>query len=342
MELRFSQRHVTALNFLLIAGLAYFAAQCVNDIVKRTMSTDGDAPSAASIAPRAASGVRTRTYYDTIVKRDIFNLVPQNNAPAPVVAEDLHLKLLGTSLLSKSQPYAILEDQAGNQSLYQVGQDVPDAGRLVSVEPNRAIIDRGGRRVAIDLPPSEIPEAAPSHLGGPIARTRGAIAMPRVAIPNNIPDMMQRHMRRHRPPAAAEADDDDSGDDNSDDNSKDDSSKDDSKLELKKLGPGRFEAKRTEVANTMQNPAQLFAQMRALPHFVNGKTDGFSISNVAAGSVFEQLGLQNGDLLTEIDGKPVTNPMQAMGLMTAVQTASSIDLTIQRGGSPTRVHLDLR
>jgi general secretion pathway protein C len=341
MELRFSQRHVTALNFLLIAGLAYFAAQCVNDIVKRTMSTDSDAPSAASIAPRSASGVRTRTYYDTIVKRDIFNLVPQNNAPAPVVAEDLHLKLLGTSLLSKSQPYAILEDQAGNQSLYQVGQDVPDAGRLVSVEPNRAIIDRGGRRVAIDLPPSEIPEAAPSHLGGPIARTRGAVAMPRVAIPNNIPDMMQRHMRRHRPPAAAEADDDDSGDDNSDDNSKDDS-KDDSKLELKKVGPGRFEASRAEVANTMQNPAQLFAQMRALPHFVNGKTDGFSISNVAAGSVFEQLGLQNGDLLTEIDGRPVTNPMQAMGLMTAVQTASSIDLTIQRGGSPTKVHLDLR
>jgi hypothetical protein len=28
--------------------------------------------------------------------------------------------------------------------------------------------------------------------------------------------------------------------------------------------------------------------------------------------------------------------------MTAVQTASSIDLTIQRGGSPTKVHLDLR
>ena len=339
MELRFSQRHVTALNFLIIAALAYFAAQCVNDVVKRTMSTDSDAPVAASIAPRSVTGVRTRTYYDAIVKRDIFNLVPQNNAPAPVVSEDLHLKLLGTSLLSKSQPYAILEDQAGNQSLYQVGQDVPDAGRLVSVEANRVIIDRGGRRVAIDIPPSEIPEAAPSQLGGPMALRRGGIAMPR-GIPSNIPGVIQGHLRHHRPPAASE-DNDDSGDDNSDDD-KDDSSKDDSKLELKKLGPGRFEANRAEVANTMQNPAQLFAQMRALPHFVNGKTDGFSISNVAAGSVFEQLGLQNGDLLTEIDGKPVTNPMQAMGLMTAVQTASSIDLTIQRGGSPTKVHLDLR
>jgi general secretion pathway protein C len=332
MELRFTQRHVIALNVLLFTALMYFASQCVIDIVKRRLSTDNDAPAAASYAPRPASGIRTRTYYDEIVKRDIFNLVPQNNAPAPVVAEDLHLKLLGTSLLSKSQPYAILEDQAGNQSLYQVGQDVPDAGRLLSVEPNRVIIDRAGRRVAIDIPPSEIPEAAPSRLGGPITLPRG------ISIPGNIPGMIQRRLGRHRPPAAAE--EDNSGDDNSDDD--DDSKDDSSQLELKKLGPGRFEASRTEVANTMQNPAQLFAQMRALPHFVNGKTDGFSISNVAAGSVFEQLGLQNGDLLTEIDGKPVTNPMQAMGLMTAVQTASSIDLTIQRGGSPTRVHLDLR
>ncbi len=317
MELRFTQRHVTALNFVLIAALAYFAAQCVDDIVKRTMSGDKNAPVAASAAPRTSSGSRTRAYYDSIVKRDIFNLVPQDNAPAPIVAEDLHLKLLGTSILSRSKPYAIVEDQSGNESLYQVGEDIPEAGRLVSVEVNRAIIDRGGRRVAIDIPSSEIPEAAPSRLGVPIA------------IPRGIPAFMQPRAGRRHPPAAAAADDD-SGDDDS------------SKLELKKLGPGKFEASRAEVANTMQNPAQLFSQMRALPHFINGKTDGFSISNVAAGSVFEQLGLKDGDLLTEIDGQPVTNPMQAMGLMQAVQTASAIDLTINRGGSLTRVHLDLR
>ena len=82
--------------------------------------------------------------------------------------------------------------------------------------------------------------------------------------------------------------------------------------------------------------------MRALPHFVNGKTDGFSISEVASGSVFDQLGLQNGDLVTSIDGKPVTNPMQALGLMQSMRTQSALDLTINRGGAPTSVHLDLR
>ena len=51
------------------------------------------------------------------------------------------------------------------------------------------------------------------------------------------------------------------------------------------------------------------------------------------GSLFDQLGLQDGDMLTEINGHPVTNPMQAMGLMQAVQTASSIDVTSRAAAS---------
>jgi general secretion pathway protein C len=57
--------------------------------------------------------------------------------------------------------------------------------------------------------------------------------------------------------------------------------------------------------------------------------------------VFEQIGMQNGDLVTSIDGQPVTNPMQAMSLMGSVQTRPSIDLTVSRGGSPINLHLDL-
>src|SRR5579863_4186861 len=302
MELRFTQRHVMALNLVLIAGIAYFAAQCVNDIVKRRMSAGNETPVEAATAPPTVSGVRSRAHYDVIVSRDIFNLVPQVVAPPPVVEEDLHIRLLGTSLLSRSKPYAVFEDPAGNQSLYQVGEDIPDAGKLVGVEATRAIIDRGGHRVALEIPSTDMQAPAPSHLGGPLNLPRG------------IPAIMQPH------PGAASA----------------------GKIELRKLGPGRFEASRAQVAGTMQNPGQLFSQMRALPHFTNGKTDGFSISNVAPGSVFDQLGLQNGDMLTEIDGQPVTNPLQALGLTQAVQTASAIDLTLQRGGTPTRVHLDLR
>jgi general secretion pathway protein C len=311
MQLRFSQIHVTILNFVLVAVLAIVSAMCVRDIIERSISNDADAPSSTSSARKAATGARTRAYYDSIVKRDIFNEAPKESGPAPVVEEDLHLKLIGTSLMSKSKPYAIVEDETGTESLYQVGEDIPNAGKLVSVEVNRALIDRGGHRVAIEIPASDMPEAPPSQLGGVLG---GLKSMP--AFRNRA------HGFGRRTPANGDSDD--------------------SKLQLKKLGPGKFEVSRAEVQQTMENPAQFFSQMRAMPHFVNGKTDGFSIAQVAPGSVFDQLGLQSGDLVTSIDGQPVTNPMQAMGLMQAMKTQPAIDLTVNRGGQPTSVHLDLR
>ncbi len=328
MQLRFSQIHVTILNFVLIAMLAIVSAMCVRDIIVRSVSDEPDLASTTSSTRITSNGMRTRAYYDLIVKRDIFNETPQESGPAPVVEADLNIKLIGTSLLSKSKPYAIIEDPAGNETLYQVGEDVPDAGKLVSVETNRAIIDRGGHRVAIEIPTSDLPEVPPSQLGsGPAGP--GAIRGPLL---RGLPAAMRHRLQRlgRTPAAAGDSDDNDDSDDNS------------SKIELKKLGPGKFEVSRAEVQQTMENPAQFFSQMRALPHFVNGKTDGFSISQVQPGSVFQQLGLQDGDLLTSIDGQPVTNPMQAMGLIQAVKTASAIDLTVNRGGTPTSVHLDLR
>ena len=339
MQLRFSQIHVTILNFVLIAALAIVSAICLRDIIARSIVSDSDVPVSTSFEHRGMTGLRTRAYYDSIVKRDIFNETPQEaSAPPPVVEADLNIKLIGTSLISKSKPYAIIEDPAGNESLYQVGEDIPDAGKLVSVETNRAIIDRGGHRVSIEIPTSDITQVPPSDLGGNmpsgVAAGRGF---------RGLPAALRRRLRglRARAPVISGDDNDDSDDDKSDDDKSDDDSSS-NKVQLKKLGPGKFEVSRNEVQQTMENPAQFFSQMRAMPHFVNGKTDGFSISQVQPGSVFDQLGLQNGDLLTSIDGQPVTNPMQAMGLIQAVKTASAIDLVVNRGGSPTSVHLDLR
>ena len=334
MQLRFSQIHVTILNFVLIAVLAIVSAMCVRDIIVRSVANEPDA--AAPVSARSATtGMRARPYYDLIVKRDIFNETPQESGPAPVVEADLNLKLIGTSLASRSKPYAIIEDPAGNETLYQLGEDIPDAGKLVSVETNRALIDRGGHRVAIEIPSSDIPEVPPSKLGNPV----GGIPRPLLrGLPAAMRQRLEKYQRHHRANAAAG----DDGDDNDNSDDKDDSDDSSAKIQLKKEGPGKFEVSRSEVQQTMENPGQFFSQMRAMPHFVNGKTDGFSISQVQPDSVFAQLGLQNGDLLTSIDGQPVTNPMQAMGLIQAVKTAAAIDLTVNRGGTPTSVHLDLR
>jgi general secretion pathway protein C len=331
MQLRFSQIHVTILNFVLVAALAIVSAMCVRDVIARSVSNDQDAPAAAAFAPKAAGGPRTRASYDEIVKRDIFNETPQASGPAPVVEADLNLKLIGTSLASKSRPYAIIEDPAGNESLYQVGEDIPNAGKLVTVEVNRAIIDRNGHRVALEIPTSDLPAAPPSNLGGAFGRLPGF---------GGIPGAIRRRLRGGGAPVRINKGGDDSDDNDNNDSSADDNSS--AKVQLKKLGPGQYEASRAQVQQSMEDPTQFFTQMRALPHFVDGKTDGFAISQVAPGSVFEQLGLQNGDLLTSINGQPITNPMQALSLMQAMKSAPAIDLIVNRGGAPTSVHLTLR
>ena len=175
MTLRLSERYVMALNLLLIAILAYFLALSVNDIILgRVASGSTHLPSLLGAEPSATVN-RPRAFYNAISQRDIFNLVPVTEAPAEV-ATNLHIKLLGTSTLTLSQPFIIVEDDNNHeQSLYRMGDEIPDAGQLVGVYKDHAIILHEGRRIKIEMPtdqngtPAEIPR--PFGLpGGPFRR----------------------------------------------------------------------------------------------------------------------------------------------------------------------------
>src|SRR6266571_4615105 len=105
MTLRFSERYVMALNLLLIAILAYFLALSVNDVILGRVAGGATMhlPSLLGAEP-AVPVTRARAFYEAISRRDIFNLAPVTEAPAEV-ATNLHIKLIGTSSLSLSQPF---------------------------------------------------------------------------------------------------------------------------------------------------------------------------------------------------------------------------------------------
>src|SRR5260221_2568038 len=105
MQLRITHVHVIILNFVLIGALSIGSGMAGIEIVKRSYANQVEAPTPTT-ARMTSTGVRPRGYYDSIVKRDIFNETPQESGPPVVVEEDLNLKLIGTSLLSRSKPYA--------------------------------------------------------------------------------------------------------------------------------------------------------------------------------------------------------------------------------------------
>src|SRR5579872_3352529 len=160
MEIRLNERHIIALNFLLIAVLAYFAAVSINDIIAMRLT-----PSHAAL-PRAVTPIddagpinRPRNAYQEIVNRDIFNLAPPPVEHKEVVEQiDLHLVLVGVSTFSNGKPFAIIENATGQQGVYKVGDMIPaGAGKLVEVDADRALIDHNGKRVAINLPKDDMP-----------------------------------------------------------------------------------------------------------------------------------------------------------------------------------------
>jgi type II secretory pathway component PulC len=154
---RLSERHIVALNYLLITVLAYFAALSANDLLTDRYRNRSENPVVRAVAGRAEpSPSHSRSDYQAIVDRDIFNLEVKPVAAPPPVVEDLHLTLIGVSQMSHGKPFAIIQDQRGVQAVYRVGETIPDSGKLVAVEADRAILDHDGQKVAVTLPQDEI------------------------------------------------------------------------------------------------------------------------------------------------------------------------------------------
>jgi type II secretory pathway component PulC len=157
MAINLSDRYIMALNVLLFAVLAYFAVLSVNDVLAywRTPAAIGVAHTAGKSTDESFAS-RQRAAYQPIVERDIFNLVPPPAETPPVAIEELHLTLIGVSQSSKGKPFAIIADRTGAQSVYRVGEMIPNSGKLVGVEKDRAIVDHGGKQVALDLPKEDM------------------------------------------------------------------------------------------------------------------------------------------------------------------------------------------
>ncbi len=315
MQFRLTQRHIVAFNFLLIAVIAYFAARSVNDIILQSLQGPPLPPSGLVGKMDTGTGLHPRPAYDQIVKRDVFNLVPQEVAAPVVTTVDLHLKLLGTSLGTRERPYAIIEDQSGEQSLYTLGDDIPNAGRLISVQKSRIIVQHDGQQIALDIPSDDLPGGVQSVQPTPNRHgNRRALQL----LPPNIPKAVANKMK-------AQDTDDDEPD-----------------VNVEEEGENRYGLKRDEIKNALSHSTELFSEIRASPNIQNGKANGFTLSDIEPGSVFEDLGLEDGDQLTAIDGRQLTNPAEAVGLLSTVQTRSAIDITVMRDGHPVQLHYDIR
>lgn len=89
------------------------------------------------------------------------------------------------------------------------------------------------------------------------------------------------------------------------------------------------------------NPEKLMDVVRAMPVQEQGKLTGYRIYPAGNAPLFSQLGLHPGDVVTAVNGIPLTDPAQSMRVLSAVKTSDQITLTLTRNGQSQTVALDM-
>jgi len=90
---------------------------------------------------------------------------------------------------------------------------------------------------------------------------------------------------------------------------------------------------RAMLNREMGDFSKLLSQARVVPHFENGRANGFLIQSIVPGSLYQKIGLQNGDIIRKVNGNMINGPQQAMAMMQELQSATSVSVEINRAGN---------
>ncbi len=81
--------------------------------------------------------------------------------------------------------------------------------------------------------------------------------------------------------------------------------------------------------------ASLLTQARVTPHVTagsSGKPDGVVINEIQSGSLFENVGLVNGDIIQEVNGRPVTGVADLVSLYRDLKPGANLSVKVSRTG----------
>ena len=89
------------------------------------------------------------------------------------------------------------------------------------------------------------------------------------------------------------------------------------------------------------DPAVLANQITPMPVMENGKFVGVRLNGGQHAAALAQLGLQPEDIVTAVNGVPVTDPSRMAAAVSALSQASRIEVQVRRNGQPQTLTVDI-
>lgn len=97
-------------------------------------------------------------------------------------------------------------------------------------------------------------------------------------------------------------------------------------------GKKEFQVPRSKLNRALNDLPRVLQSAYSEPVSRNGEVVGYQISAIDSDSVFNDLGIKNGDIIKSANDQPVRSMMDAMGLFIKLRDSSSIQIEIERGG----------
>ena len=99
-----------------------------------------------------------------------------------------------------------------------------------------------------------------------------------------------------------------------------------------KVAENQYKVPQSDVDEVMANLNNVASQARIVPSFENGKPNGFKLFSIRPNSIFGRLGMQNGDVISKINGYDMSSPDKALEVYSKLKDSKEITVEMTRRG----------
>ena len=111
---------------------------------------------------------------------------------------------------------------------------------------------------------------------------------------------------------------------------------------VRAVGRDAYVVDRREVEHAIAHPNEIFTQVRAVPYFQDGTAQGFRLFAIKVDSIFDRMGLKNGDVVQRINGVELTDPATSLSLLQDLRGSSRVQVDVVRNHQPTTLSYEIR
>lgn len=111
---------------------------------------------------------------------------------------------------------------------------------------------------------------------------------------------------------------------------------------VRKITENEFQIDQGEIDRVLANLNEVATDARLVPSFSGGKADGFKIFSIRPGSVYQKIGMMNGDVIQKINGYEMNSVEKGLEVYQKLRDSKSIVMQIERRGSVKTVTYNIR